>query len=310
VKTPLRIAAIDFLNPAPLMWNFEHAPEAARLRQRYTLERMTPSNCARALADGRADIGLIPIAAYATTPGLTLLPGCTIASLDAIRSLLLVVRSDAEQRTDQEPDLVAPAHAEMARIRTVALDTASRTSALYTKILFQKYWQKEIAFVQHPPELDRMLEVADAALLIGDPALFALRDRAVRYHRTGQPLRYIDLGHIWHTAAGCPWVSAVWAIRTDTLSALSDQEAETVLQDFTESRDAGLRHIPELIAEWSPRLQMPPAVVETYLSRNIHYVLDEPVLAGIDRFFADAHELRLIPQLPHLRWATAPAVTR
>lgn len=310
MKTPLRIAAIDFLNPAPLMWNFEHAPEAARLLQRYTLERMTPSDCARALAEGRADIGLIPIAAYATTPELTLLPGCTIASLDSIRSLLLVVRSDAEQRTDQEPDMAAPAHAELARIQTVALDTASRTSALYTKILFQKYWQKEITFVSHAPNLDRMLDVADAALLIGDPALFALRDRAARYQRTGQPLRYIDLGHIWHQTAGCPWVSAVWAIRTDTLSALSDEEAETVLQDFTESRDAGLRHIPELVAEWSPRLQLPPSVVETYLTRNIHYTLDASVITGIDRFFADAYEQGLIPELPHLRWANAAAVTR
>jgi chorismate dehydratase len=310
VNTPLRIAAINFLNPAPLMWNFEHAPEAERLAQRYTVEQMTPSDCARALEENRADIGLIPIGAYATAPGLTILPGCAIASLDSIRSLLLIVRSDAEQRTDQEPDIVAPAHAEMVRIRTVALDTASRTSALYTKILFRKYWQKDPEFVQHAPDLDGMLAIADAALLIGDPALFALRDRAARYKRTGQPLRYIDLGHLWHAAAGCAWVSALWAARTEALQALTAAEQQTVIDDFTRSRDAGLQHVPELTEEWAARLRISPEIISTYLSRNIHYILDASAVAGMERFFADAYELRLIPEKPKLRWASAPLVHR
>jgi chorismate dehydratase len=308
VNSPLRIAAINFLNPAPLMWNFEHPPEAERLAERYTLESMTPSACARALADNRADIGLIPIGALSTVPGLSILPGCAIASLDSVRSILLVVRSDAEQRTDQEPDIVAPAHAEMVRIHKVALDTASRTSALYTKILFRKYWKRDPEFVQHPPDLDAMLHAADAALLIGDPALFALRDRAARYQRTGQPLRYIDLAHLWHAAAGCVWVSAVWAARTEALEALSAAELQTVIDDFTQSRDAGLRNIPALVDEWSARLRISPSILQTYLSRNIHYVLDDAATCGMERFFADAYELRLIPERPHLSWASAPAV--
>ena len=309
MTSPLRIAAIDFLNPAPLMWNFEHSPEAERLAARYTIERMTPSACARALADRRADIGLIPIGAYPTIPELTILPGCAIASLDSIRSILLVIRSDAEQRTDQEPEMVAPAHAEMVRIRKVALDTASRTSALYTKILFQKYWQRDPEFVQHPPDLDGMLEVADAALLIGDPALYALRNRAARYQKTGQPLRYIDLGHLWHAAAGCVWVSAVWAARTEALDALGGAELQTVIDDFTRSRDAGIRNIPALAEQWAARLQLSPELIRTYLSHNIHYFLDHAAIAGIERFFADAHDLRLISERPRLRMASSALVT-
>ncbi|MFP5204461.1 MAG: MqnA/MqnD/SBP family protein, partial [Acidobacteriota bacterium] len=86
----LRVAAIGFLNPAPLMWDFEHPPLDAALARRYRIDRMVPSECAARLASGRADIGLIPIAALATTPGLQILPGCTIASKDRVRSLLLV----------------------------------------------------------------------------------------------------------------------------------------------------------------------------------------------------------------------------
>jgi chorismate dehydratase len=76
----VRVAAIDFLNPAPLMWDFEYPPLNASLALRYKIERMFPSECATRLAEGTADIGLIPIASLATTPGLRILPGCTIAS--------------------------------------------------------------------------------------------------------------------------------------------------------------------------------------------------------------------------------------
>ena len=74
------------------MWDFEHPPEMERLAERYQIHSSTPSQCAAELADGTADIGLIPIASYATTPGLDIIPGCTVASLDRVRSIILVVR--------------------------------------------------------------------------------------------------------------------------------------------------------------------------------------------------------------------------
>src|SRR6185437_7546649 len=117
---PLRIAAIRFLNPAPLMWDFEHPPLQAALAERYDVHWMLPSECADHLATGIADIGLVPIAALATTPGLRILPGCTIASKHRVRSLLLV-------RHASQP---------LQSLRSVAADTASRTTLAYTRILF------------------------------------------------------------------------------------------------------------------------------------------------------------------------------
>src|ERR1700761_3253060 len=86
----LRVAAISFLNPAPLMWDFEHPPVAEELAKRYTLHYTLPALCAEELLSGRADLGLIPIAAL--TPDLAIVPGCTIASLDHVRSILLIVK--------------------------------------------------------------------------------------------------------------------------------------------------------------------------------------------------------------------------
>jgi len=143
------------------MWSFEHEPDRSRLSERYVLSSDTPAECAAKLASGAADIGLVPVAALAFTPELDVIPGCVIASRDRVRSIVLVVRG-AEG---------------IAGVRRVALDTASRTSAAYTRILFARYWKTEPEFLPHEPDLEAMLRVADAALLIGDPALLALEGR-------------------------------------------------------------------------------------------------------------------------------------
>ncbi len=295
------MAAIDYLNPAPLMWDFEHLPASARLGELYAIERMTPARCAQALAEGKADLGLIPTGAYATTPGLLVLPGGTIASLGSIRSLLLVLRG--EGRAGEEPDLDAPTQAELDRVGTVALDASSRTTAAYTQILFRRFWKRAPAFLDRPPHLDAMLGEADAAVLIGDPALWALRDRDARLARTGEHLRYVDLAQAWHGATGTAWVSAFWAVRADAWGRLTRGERDRVQADLDGSRAAGLRHLPELVLEWAPRLDLREATVDTYLRHNIRYFLGEEAVEGVDRFFQEGAALGLFPSLPRIEWA-------
>src|ERR1700733_4177011 len=155
----LRVAAINFLNPAPLMWDFEHPPLADSLAERYSLHYTQPSLCADELLAARADLGLIPIASL--TPDLAIVPGCTIASLDEVRSIQLIVK---HPHTPQPP-------------RTVAADTASRSSLAYAEILFRKFLGNPPAFIPAPADPIAMLRHADAAILIGDPALLALEAR-------------------------------------------------------------------------------------------------------------------------------------
>jgi chorismate dehydratase len=76
----LRVSTISFLNPAPLLYNFEHEPTATALRKHYDIHYTSPATCAAELHSGAADLGLIPIASL--TPELAIVPGCTIASLD------------------------------------------------------------------------------------------------------------------------------------------------------------------------------------------------------------------------------------
>lgn len=283
VTQPLRLAAIRFLNPAPLMWSFEHEPDRSRLASRYAIEETTPAECAARLVSGRADVGLIPVAAH--TSALAVIPGCAIASRDRVRSILLVVR-----------------HAEgIPGVRRVALDTASRTSATYTRILFARFWRTQPEFLPHAPDLEAMLAVADAALLIGDPALFALEDREGRERRTGERLLYLDLAHEWHSFTGTDWVSAFWAVRPEAIAQAGVTPAE-ITEDFQRSRDAGLAHVDALADEWSARLPIPRATIHTYLSENISYSLDEAALAGLDLFYRYGVECGALPAVPTLRF--------
>jgi chorismate dehydratase len=289
----LRIAAINFLNPAPLMWDFEHPPLAAPLALRYQIDRMSPSDCAAALASRHADIGLVPIAALATNPGLRILPGCTIASKGRVRSLLLVRRA-------AQP---------LAALRSVAADIASRTTLAYTRIMFHKWGNPAVPFLPLAADLDFMLDRADAAILIGDPALFALEERENRFERSHEELVYHDLAEEWHTLTGLPFVSAVWAAAPTNqilpgapepvLSLPKDLDSETrdlIANDFIQSRIHGLENIDALVAEWSARLPIPEQTIRTYLTTNIHYVLDEECTEGMRGFFRIAAELAVLPE--------------
>jgi chorismate dehydratase len=265
------------------MWDLEHEPEKSRLAERYDIYYSTPSRCAEDLFTGVADIGLVPAAAYAIDPTMLILPGCAIASKARIRSIILVTREDGPET-----------------VNTVALDTSSLTSATYTEILFRKYWNPQAKFIPHAPNLDAMLAAADAALLIGDPALLALEDSQARLDRTDETLLYYDLGYEWMQRTGVPWVSAFWAIRGAAAKELSFPR-EALIADFVTSRNRGLSHIEDLVEEWSGRIAVPRTVIRTYLTENIHYILDERCMEGLRTFYRYAAECSILPSVPEIR---------
>ena len=275
----LRMAAISFLNPAPLMWDFEHPPLSENLATRYSIDRMTPSECAARLVSGEADIGLIPIAALATSPQLRILPGCTIASKGRVRSLLLVHRAGRE----------------LASLRSVAADTSSRTTIAYSRVLFHKWGNPGIEFVPMAPCVDKMLARADAAIVIGDSALLALEERHNRTERSCEELVYRDLAAEWKTLTGLTFVSAVWGIAGGA-APRGGRLHERVVEDLIASRDHGLANIGPLVTEWAKRLPVSEETIRTYLTSNIHYVLDEECLEGMRGFFRMAAECGVLPR--------------
>jgi chorismate dehydratase len=255
------------------MWDFEHGDAGRDFDISYTL----PSACARALADGSADIGIIPAAAYTEIPGLQVLPDVAIASRRAVRSILLVSKVPIEQ------------------VQTVALDTSSMTSVALTKVLFERWLGGGRTFTAMPPDVDAMLAEHDAGLLIGDPALKVDR---TRYHT-------LDLAEEWIRHTGKPFVFAFWAVRGDAL-----REAAPSLDlaaAFQKSRDHGLEasSLNQIARQWAPRLDTSEADVRSYLTQNIYYRLDAGCLEGLRLFYQYAAEIGALPAAPELQFVDA-----
>ena len=255
------------------MWDFEHGEAGRNFDISYTL----PSDCARALASGTADIGIIPAAAYAEIPGLQILPEVAIASRRAVRSILLVSKVPIQE------------------VRTVALDTSSMTSVALTKVLFEKWLGGGRTFTPMAPDIDQMLAGHDAGLLIGDPALRVDRRR---YHT-------VDLAEEWIRHTGKPFVFAFWAVRRDALrEAAPSLDLPAV---FQQSRDHGLEpsSLNRIAREWAPRLNISESDVRNYLTQHIHYQLDPRCLEGLQLFYRYAAEIGALPAPPELQFVDA-----
>lgn len=260
------------------MWDFEHEGRhfpKKEMDSHFEISYTLPPGCARALAEGKADIGIIPAAAYTGIPGLRILPEVAIASRRPVRSILLVSKVPLEQ------------------VRTVALDTSSMTSVALTRILFQKWLGGGREYTAMEPNLEKMLAQCDAGLLIGDPALQVDRSR----------YRTLDLAEEWIRYTGKPFVFAFWAVREE---ALRDADPGLDLAAvFRDSRDHGLEKssLDQIAREWSPRVGLSEAGVRSYLTENIYYRLDAGCLEGLRLFYQYAAEIGARPATPELQFA-------
>jgi chorismate dehydratase len=216
----------------------------------FDLEFRLPSACADDLASGAADIGIVP-SFELTRQELDIIPGVGIACHGAVRSILLISRTPAP------------------RIRTFAADTSSRTSVELTRVILERRYGATPESIPHAPDLDRMLEIADAALIIGDPAL-RIDPALLDYH-------VYDLGAEWHALTGLPMVFAVWAGRK---GAVTPEIAEA----FRASYCFGRLHMEEIVAAETATRGFAPEVVREYLTRYIVHELGPADYEGMRLF--------------------------
>jgi chorismate dehydratase len=264
----IRISLVHYLNSAPLGWAFLHGP----FQERFEVVPASPAVCADQLAKGEVDIGLIPSVEYERIPDLRIIPDISISSLAAVRSILLIRRKGTEA------------------IRSVALDTSSRTSVALAKILLQAKMGIHPEYVPHPPDPEAMLKLCDAALLIGDAAL---KIRLEEYDTT-------DLAELWAQWQQRPFVCAFWACRT------SVPLPADVISVFREAKEWGLQRREEIASVFSKSLDLPMAFLEKYLRQNIDFDLGARHLDGLQRFYELAKQENLIAEFRPPRFLTEP----
>jgi len=254
----VRLGAVSYLNSEPHVHGLDRDPG-------FRLEREVPSRVARRLHAGEVDLGLVPSIEYAFGD-YAIVPGAAVGSRGPVRSVCLFH------------------HGPLERVRRVALDTSSCTSAALVKILLRERLGRDPQYVAMGPGLVEMLAVADAALLIGDPAL----------DHEGEVAR-LDLGEAWTRLTGLPFVFAFWAGRAGAVSAAG------VLR-MQEALAAGLEALPQIAGRYAAGDPARAAKYESYLRENIVYRLGEDEQAGLREFFRRAHALSLIPAVPELRF--------
>ena len=290
--TKLRISIVQYLNTAPLVWGFTNGP----LQGKYDLSFTVPSQCAEDLRFGRADVAIIPAIEYQRIPDLVILPDMAIASKNQVRSLLVISKKPIEQA------------------KTFALDRSSRSTQALTRILCAEKWKITPEFFEALPDLPEMLQQADGALLIGDPALRV----AVGIEKDSWPgaqgqticqaaalgincseLLYVyDVVGEWRALTGLPAVLAVWAAKREIAG-------PEVTADFIASRDFGLSHLGEISYEAAQDLELPQRTLESYLRNNIDFSLDVENRRGLELYFEHAAKLGLIAKANPIECATA-----
>lgn len=263
---PLRVCAVSYLNTAPLIWGLMVSASRA-----VVLEEAIPSECAERLRDGRADIGLVPVAEIARqglcivgdTPsegGDGNLQCAGIASDGPVRSILLFARK--------------PWH----EVRSLAGDSSSRSSIVLAQILLREQYGARVELHSEAPDLGAMLSRHDAALIIGDPAL--------RIDPGSQPWPCFDLGQEWTAHTGLPMVFAAWAGPRAIVESVDPRM-------FMESLDAGMANLDAIVERESTGRGISRELASNYLRSHIRYRLGKRELAGLDEFLrrARAHGL-------------------
>ena len=272
----LRVCAVSYLNTAPLVWGFTHGPQQGLYDLRFEL----PAGCADALKAGHADIGLVPVIELAYQPDLLVLPGTSIAAQEQVRSVLLFSRKPMEA------------------IESFAADTSSRTSVALTQVLLARRYGIRPRVRPYPPRLDEMLDVADAGLIIGDPALRLDPEQA---DWKGQPLFVYDLGAEWWDLTGLPMVFAVWAVKN-----LAANPA--LPQSFQDSAAYGLAHLDEIVEAESVGRDLAPDLIRSYLTTNTSFGLGEREQHSLSTFLRAAAELGLVESSREVAYMDEPAV--
>jgi chorismate dehydratase len=258
-----RVGIVNFLNSKPLAWGFLKGHHADLFAPSYH----PPAMVARMLGQGNLDVGLIPSIEVQRIPRLRVLPDICVAARHEVRSVLLLSRCPPEE------------------IRRVALDQNSRTSVALLRILLRERWNVDPEYLHERPDPERMLTEADAALIIGDPALKVDRDRYLVH----------DLAGEWFALTGLPFVFAVWAVRPEV-------ELPDLSFYFKSSLRYGLSSLDTLVRESAAELNLESSDVREYLTENLSFFLRQDEIEGLEEFYRRAHNHGLILEPKPIEW--------
>jgi len=274
-----QLGIVPYLNADPLAAALQESDAALLVGDAVRVKALVPSQLLQTLLDGRLDAALVSTAGVLPYPQLRILPEMCVASRGPVRSIRLYCRRPVTE------------------VRTVALDASSRSAVALTRVLFAERWRTHPEFLTLPPDLPLMLERADAALLIGNPALQA--NVALEAGLIEAPLvEHHDLGAVWTEMTGLPFVYAVWA-------GPEDRDLDRLSGALLRAKAWGLRRLPLLAARGARDLELPLSLTVAYLTESIRYHLGHEERAGMEHFCRLAMRHGVLPEGSAVRFTEA-----
>ena len=243
-----RVVAVSYLNTKPLLYGLVRSGLQEELR----MDLAIPSECARRLMAGEADIALMPVAVIPELPEAHVISDYCIGCDGKVATVAIYGDVPLEEMT------------------AIYLDHHSRTSVMLTRLLLQEYWRKDVQLLQAEEGYIERIGGTVGGLVIGDRAIGLEERFAYDY----------DLGEAWKAHTGLPFVFAAWVARKPLEPAF--------IERFNAALTDGLSHLPELqLLLSSPH---PSFSLEEYFTQCIRYRLDDRMREGMKRFLAFVEE--------------------
>jgi predicted solute-binding protein len=267
VRTPYRIATVSFLNGLPLVEWFSTPEGAARA----TLSSALPSHLAALLAEGDADVALLPTVEILRGRAAGLVGASGIACRGNVDSVKLYYRGP------------------LAKLARVAVDRGSRTSVALLHVLLAEAEGVRPAFEEIEPLPGQLPLPGEGVLVIGDRC-FAF-DRWLRQDTiAAAEVSSLDLGRAWLRLTGLPFVFAAWAAAPDLPERIGGAGVRELGEMLDTARDYGLERLGALAAREAaagslgPGGEATPAALDYYFRHSLRYRLGPEELAGVNRF--------------------------
>jgi chorismate dehydratase len=265
-----RVGHIQFLNCLPLYYGLVKSHALLDME----LIKGTPTELNKLLISGALDISPISSIEYARNKDfLMLFPDFTVSSDGEVKSIILLSRFPVKELAG----------------RKVALTSTSATSHVLLKLILKHKYDVIPEYIVYPPDLDRMFETADAALLIGDIAL--------KFSTTTDFYHY-DLGTEWKQLTGEKMVYAVWAVNRH-FAEMKSELCEDVFETFRKSKEYSMEHLSE-IAEYAAKWEsFSPSFLQDYFM-SLRFDFGKEYQEGLLLFYTMAQEIGELQTVPEL----------
>jgi chorismate dehydratase len=253
IPVKIRISAVRYANTYPFIYGLTETG----FDRKVILSTDHPADCAARLASGKADIGLIPVASLPLIRDSRIITDYCLGAYGKVRTVMLL------------------SNCTFGEIRNIFLDYRSRSSVSLARILAKHWWRREFDWKNTSENFDfKSIRKNDGIVLIGDQCFEF--EKQFRYGT--------DLAEEWYNFTGLPFAFACWTANR--------QLPEEFLKEFNEALGTGVENIPKVVSKYGRKGIIRGKTLETYLTENISFNLNEDKRKAIKLFLNYLGELR------------------